>query len=159
LERRTSPAILALTRQNLPALRRTHVKENLCARGAYEISPAEGEAAVSIFASGSEVSLAVAAQKSLKEKGVAARVVSVPCMDLFFEQDAAYQSAVIGQAPVKVAVEAAVRQGWDAIIGNGPFIGMKGFGASGPYKAVYEHFGITPQAVAEAALARVPAHA
>ena len=159
LERKTSPAILALTRQNLPAFRRAHVKENLSARGAYEISPANGKPAVSIFASGSEVSLAVAAQKILAEKGVLARVVSVPCMDLFFEQDAAYQKAVIGEAPVKVAVEAAVRQGWDAIIGDGPFIGMKGFGASGPYKSVYEHFGITPQAVADAALARVQAHA
>jgi transketolase len=76
-------------------------------------------------------------------------------MDLFFEQKEAYQRSVIGDAPVKVAVEAAIRQGWDAIIGDGPFIGMKGFGASGTYKALYEHFGITPQAVAEAALARV----
>jgi transketolase len=155
LERPKSPAILALTRQNLPALRRTHVRENLCARGAYEISPANGKAAVSIFASGSEVSLAVAAQKILAEQGVAARVVSVPCMDLFFEQDEAYRKSVIGDAPVKVAVEAAVRQGWDAIIGDGPFVGMKGFGESGPYKAVYEFFGITPQAVAEAAMARL----
>jgi transketolase len=155
LERPKSPAILALTRQNLPALRRTHVRENLSARGAYEISPANGKAAVSIFASGSEVSLAVAAQKILAEQGVAARVVSVPCMDLFFEQDEAYRKSVIGDAPVKVAVEAAVRQGWDAIIGDGPFVGMKGFGESGPYKAVYEFFGITPQAVAEAAMARL----
>ncbi|HLJ71552.1 MAG TPA: transketolase [Roseiarcus sp.] len=155
LKMRRSPSILALTRQNLPALRRTHVAENLSARGAYEISPAAGKAAVSIFASGSEVSLAVAAQKLLAEKGVVARVVSVPCMDLFFEQKEAYRQSVIGDAPVKVGVEAAVRQGWDAIIGDGPFIGMKGFGESGPYKAVYEHFGITPQAVAEAALARL----
>ncbi|HEV3043252.1 MAG TPA: transketolase [Roseiarcus sp.] len=155
LKARTSPSILALTRQNLPALRRAHVADNLCALGAYEISPASGNAAVSIFASGSEVSLAVAAQKLLAEKGVAARVVSVPCMDLFFEQKEAYRQSVIGTAPVKVAVEAAVRQGWDAIIGDGPFVGMTGYGASGPYKAVYEHFGVTPRAVAEAALARL----
>jgi transketolase len=144
-----------LTRQNLPALRRTHVVENLSALGAYEISPANGKATVSIFSSGSEVSIAVAAQKILADKGVAARVVSVPCMDLFFQQDEKYQRSVIGDAPVKVAVEAAVRQSWDAIIGDGPFIGMKGFGDSGPYKDLYEHFGITPQAVADAALARV----
>jgi transketolase len=155
LKAKNSPSILTLTRQNLPALRRSHVVENLSALGAYEISPATGKAAVSIFSSGSEVSLAVAAQKILAEKGVAARVVSVPCMDLFFEQSEAYQRSVIGDAPVKVAVEAAIRQGWDAIIGDGPFIGMKGYGASGPYKALYEHFGITPQAVAEAALAKV----
>ncbi|MGA2793142.1 MAG: transketolase [Roseiarcus sp.] len=155
LEARTSPSILALTRQNLPALRRVHVAENLCALGAYEISPADGEAAVSIFASGSEVSIAVAAQKILGERNVAARVVSVPCMDLFLDQDEAYRVLVIGAAKVRVGVEAAVRQGWDALIGDGPFIGMTGFGASAPYKALYQHFGITPQAVADAALARL----
>ncbi|HLW92673.1 MAG TPA: transketolase [Roseiarcus sp.] len=155
LKAKTSPSILALTRQNLPALRKTHVAENLSALGAYEISPAAGEAAASIFSSGSEVSIAVAAQKLLAEKGVAARVVSIPCMDLFFQQKDSYRSQVIGKARVKVAVEAAVRQGWDAIIGDGPFIGMTGFGASAPYKPLYEHFGITPQAVADATLARL----
>jgi transketolase len=155
LEAAFSPSIQVLTRQNLPALRLTHVEENLSARGAYEISPAKGEAAVSIFASGSEVSLAVEAQKILAAKNVAARVVSVPCMDLFFEQDEAYRRSVIGSAKVRVGVEAAIRQGWDAFIGDGPFIGMTGYGASAPYKPLYEHFGITPQAVADAALARL----
>jgi transketolase len=157
LEREHSPSILALTRQSLPALRLTHVAENLCARGGYEISPASGEAQVSIFASGSEVSLAVAAQAQLKEKGVAARVVSMPCFPAFFEQPEDYRRSVIGKAKVKVGVEAAVRFGWDAIIGDGPFIGMKSFGESGPYKAVYKHFGITPEAVVEAALTRLKA--
>jgi transketolase len=155
LEARRSPSILALTRQNLPALRRAHVEQNLCALGAYEISPASGEAAVSIFASGSEVSLAVEAQKLLAQRNVAARVVSVPCFELFLAQDEAYRVSVIGAAKVRVGVEAAVRQGWDALIGDGPFIGMTGFGASAPYKALYQHFGITPQAVADAALARL----
>ena len=155
LEKPHSPSILALTRQNLPALRRTHVAENLSAKGAYEISPAEGEAKVSIFASGSEVSLAVAAQALLKGRGIAARVVSVPCMDAFFDQPDDYRRSVIGSAKVRVGVEAAVRQGWDAIIGDGPFIGMKGFGESGPYKDVYRFFGITPEAVADAAAARM----
>ena len=157
LEKAHSPSILALTRQNLPALRRTHVAENLCAKGAYEISPAEGSAAVSIFSSGSEVSLAVEAQQLLKGRGIAARVVSIPCMDAFFDQPEDYRRSVIGSAKVKIAVEAAVRFGWDAIIGDGPFIGMKGFGESGPYKAVYQFFGITPEAVAEAAVARLGA--
>ncbi len=157
LEKAHSPSILALTRQSLPALRRTHVVENLSARGAYEIAPAEGPAAVSIFASGSEVSLAVAAQQILKGKGIAARVVSVPCMDAFFDQPEDYRKAVIGDAKVKVGVEAAVRFGWDSIIGDGPFVGMTGYGESGPYKAVYEFFGITPQAVADAAEARLKA--
>jgi transketolase len=157
LERENSPSILALTRQGLPALRTTHVEENLCARGGYEISPASGQADVSIFASGSEVSLAVAAQAQLKEKGVAARVVSMPCFPVFFEQPEDYRRSVIGSAKVRVGVEAAVRFGWDAIIGDGPFIGMKSFGESGPYKAVYQHFGITPEAVVGAALARLHA--
>ena len=112
---------------------------------------------MSIFASGSEVSLAVAAQKLLKDKGVAARVVSLPCFPAFFEQPEDYRRSVIGAAKVKVGVEAAVRLGWDAIIGDGPFIGMTGYGESGPYKAVYQHFGITPEAVVEAALKRLHA--
>ncbi len=152
-----SPSILALTRQNLPALRKAHVAENLSALGAYEISPAPEKAAVSIFASGSEVSIAVAAQKLLAEKNVAARVVSAPCFERFFEQSESYRKEVIGDAPVKVGVEAAVRQGWDALIGDGPFIGMSSFGASGPYKQLYEFFGITAAKVAEAALARLGA--
>jgi transketolase len=152
-----SPSILTLTRQNLPALRKTHVTENLCALGAYEISPAPEKAAVSIFASGSEVSIAVAAQKLLADKNVAARVVSAPCFDRFFEQSESYRKEVIGDARVKVGVEAAVRQGWDALIGDGPFVGMTSFGASGPYKQLYEFFGITAAKVAEAALARLGA--
>jgi transketolase len=152
-----SPSILALTRQNLPALRKVHVAENLSALGAYEISAAPEKAAVSIFASGSEVSIAVAAQKLLAEKNVAARVVSVPCFERFFEQDDSYRKQVIGDARVKVGVEAAVRQGWDALIGDGPFVGMTSFGASGPYKQLYEFFGITAAKVAEAALVRLGA--
>ncbi|RFB78367.1 transketolase [Methylovirgula sp. 4M-Z18] len=151
-----SPSILALTRQNLPQQRKTFVAENLSGKGAYELVPANGKAQVSLFASGSEVAIAVDAQKALAEKGIAARVVSVPCMDLFEQQDEAYRQSVIGDAPVRIAVEAAVRQSWDHIIGDkGGFVGMKSFGASGPYKALYEHFGITPQAVVEEALKQI----
>ena len=151
LEKKRSPHIIVLTRQALPPLRKTHVAENLCANGAYELYPAEGKAQVSLFGSGSEVSTAVAAQALLKAKGIAARVVSVPCMDAFLDQPADYRRAVIGDAPVKVGVEAAVRHGWDALIGDGPFIGMTGYGGSAPYKDLYKHFGMTPEAVAEAA--------
>ncbi|MGO9770931.1 MAG: transketolase-like TK C-terminal-containing protein, partial [Roseiarcus sp.] len=155
LAARHSPSILVLTRQNLPALRRSHVSENLSALGAYEIAPAPEKAAASIFASGSEVSIAIAAQALLAAKGVAARVVSVPCMERFAEQGESYRRHVLGEARVRVGVEAAIRQGWDALIGDGPFVGMTGFGASGPYKELYAHFGITPEKVAEAALARL----
>ena len=153
---RARDALLALTRQNLPQLRRSNDAENKCAKGAYEISKADGEAKVSIFASGSEVSLAVEAQKLLAAKGIPARVVSVPCMDLFLEAPEAVRAALIGNAPVKVGVEAAIRQGWDAIIGSdGIFVGMSGFGASAPYKTLYSHFGITAEAVATAAETRL----
>jgi transketolase len=156
LENRDGPSVLALTRQNLPQLRKAYDADNRCAAGAYEISAADGKAAVSLFATGSEVAIAVEAQKVLKERGVAARVVSVPSFELLEAADAATRRAVIGDAKVNVAIEAGVRQGWDAIIGSdGMFVGMHGFGASGPYKDLYRHFGIAPEKVAEAALSRL----
>ena len=154
LERIDGPTVLALTRQNLAPSRTTGIKENLSARGAYEISPAEG-ALATIFATGSEVELAINAQKLLKERNIAARVVSVPSLELFLQQPESYRRAVIGDAPVKLAVEAAVRFGWDAVIGSdGLFVGMHSFGASGPYKDVYKNFAITAEAVADAVAKR-----
>jgi len=156
LEAKESPSVLALTRQNLPQLRQGQDKDNRCARGAYELAPAEGQAQVSLFASGSEVAIAMEARKLLAAKGVAARVVSVPCFELFFAAPDDYRDAVIGTAPVRVGIEAAVRQGWDAIIGSdGLFVGMSTFGASAPFKDLYKHFGITPEKVVEAALSRI----
>ncbi len=154
LERTDGPTVLALSRQNLPQLRTDATAKNRSATGAYELLAAEGgKAQVSIFASGSEVELAVAARKLLAEKGVPARVVSVPSLELLLEQDEATQAAIIGSAPIKIAVEAGVRFGWDAVIGHdGTFIGMHSFGASGPYKEVYKHFGITAEAIADAAM-------
>ena len=130
---------------------------NRCAHGAYELVAAEGGAAsVSLFASGSEVAIAVAALKLLAAQGVPARVVSVPCFELLLAAPDAEREAIIGNSPVKVGVEAGIRQGWDAIIGSeGTFVGLSGFGASGPFKQLYQHFGITPEKVAEAALARL----
>ena len=158
LEAKQTPSVLALTRQNLPAVRHSYQEANLCAKGAYELSPAKGKAQVSLFASGSEVEIAMEAQKLLENNGVNARVVSVPCMDLFLAQNEKTRASVIGSAPVKIAIEAAIRQGWDAIIGSdGGFVGMNSFGESAPYKKLYEHFGITPQAVADAAQARLSA--
>ena len=155
LESATTPSALALTRQNLPQLRSGTEAGNLCAGGAYELAPAEGGAAqVSIFASGSEVAIAMDARKLLASQGVRARVVSVPCLDIFLGRPAAERAAIIGDAPVKIAVEAAIRMGWDQIIGaDGAFIGMGGFGASAPIKALYQHFGITAEAIAAAAVA------
>ncbi|MGB8819147.1 MAG: transketolase [Rhizobiaceae bacterium] len=155
LERTDGPTVLCLSRQNLPQLRAT-AKTNQSAGGAYELLPAEGgKAQVSIFASGSEVEIAVNARKLLAEKGVHARVVSVPSMDLFLAQDEATRKAVIGTAPVRIAVEAGLRFGWDAIIGeHGLFVGMTGFGASAPAKDLFKHFGITAEALVDKVMAR-----
>ena len=156
LNRIDGPTVLALTRQNLPQLRTTAPNDNPCSHGAYELVAAHGEAKVSLFASGSEVEIAVAAQKQLAERGIASRVVSVPSLELLLAQPADRQKAVIGNAPVKIAIEAAVRWGWDAVIGqDGEFIGMHGFGASAPAKDLYKHFGITAEAAVNAALKRL----
>jgi transketolase len=156
LEARKSPSVLALTRQNLPQLRLGLDEENRCAHGAYEIAPAEGKAQVSIFATGSEVPIAVAAKKLLAARGISARVVSVPCFELFFAAPEDYRKRMLGDAPLRIGVEAAVRQGWDQIIGSdGAFVGMSTFGASAPAKDLYNHFGITAEKVAEAALNRL----
>ncbi|MBR1225431.1 MULTISPECIES: transketolase [unclassified Bradyrhizobium] len=156
LNRIDGPTVLALTRQNLPQLRTTAPNDNPCSHGAYELVAAQGEAKVSLFASGSEVEIAVAAQKQLAERGIASRVVSVPSLELLLAQPADRQKAVIGNAPVKIAIEAAVRWGWDAVIGqDGEFIGMHGFGASAPAKDLYKHFGITAEAAVNAALKRL----
>jgi transketolase len=156
LQHKERPSVLALTRQNLPQLRTGVDSDNICAMGAYEIAGPDGGADISIFATGSEVSLAVEAAKLIAAKGVAARVVSIPCFELFFEAPEPYRRAIIGDARVKVGVEAAIRQGWDAIIGSdGEFVGMSGFGASAPYKDLYRHFGITAEAVADAALKKL----
>jgi transketolase len=156
LEARTRPSALALTRQNLPQLRTGAAAENRCAAGAYELLPAEGAAQVSLFASGSEVAIAAEARKLLAARGVAARVVSAPCFELFLAAPAAQRRAVVGTAPVRIGIEAAIRQGWDAIIGSdGLFVGMSGFGASAPYKDLYRHFGITPEHVVEAVFTKL----
>jgi transketolase len=157
LQNADAPSVLALTRQNLQQLRLGYDDNNRCAAGAYEIAAAEKKAAeVSLFATGSEVAIAVEARKLLNERGVAARVVSVPCFELFRALPAAEREKVLGAAKVKVAVEAAVRQGWDEIIGSdGVFVGMTSFGASAPAKDLYKHFGITPEKVADAALAKL----
>jgi len=153
LNRTNGPTVLALTRQNLPQLRTSAPAENPCSHGAYELVAATGDAKVSLFASGSEVAIAVAAQKLLTERGIPSRVVSVPSLELLLAQPGERQEAIVGQAPVRVAIEAAVRWGWDAVIGpDGIFIGMQGFGASAPAKDLFRHFGIAAEAAVDAVL-------
>jgi transketolase len=146
------PSILALTRQTVPGLRSKVGTENLCARGAYVLAEAEGaKRAVTILATGSEVGIAMDARALLAKQDIAAAVVSMPCWELFEVQPAAYRDAVLGVAQ-RVAVEAAVAQGWERWLGDGGrFIGMNGFGASAPGAKLFDHFGITADRVAEVA--------
>ena len=152
LETEERPSILSLSRQSLPALRSEFSEENLCLRGGYLIGDVEGERQVTLIASGSEVSIAIEAKNLLQQEGIEAAVVSMPCLDLFLEEDADYRKEVLGEGCAKVVVEAAIRQGWDALLGpQDSFIGMKGFGASAPASDLYQHFGITPVRIVEEA--------
>ena len=150
-----TPSVLALTRQNLPTLRTEHSRQNLTARGAYVLAEAEGRRQVILLATGSEVEIAMKARDLLQRDGFGTRVVSMPCWELFEAQDDKYRRSVLPQGPARVAVEAAVRFGWDRWLDGergdrrkSGFVGMEGFGASGPIEALYPHFGITAEAVA-----------
>lgn len=149
LEHKSGPTSLVFARQALPRVRADDGAENLCRRGAYVLAEAQGGArAVTLLATGSEVAIAVQARRALQAEGVPTAVVSMPCWELFDEQDARYRSAVLGAGTVRVAVEAALRFGWDRWLGErGAFVGMRGFGASGPAELLYRHFGITADAV------------
>ncbi len=153
-----TPSVLALTRQNLPTVRTRHTRQNLTARGAYVLEEALARRKVILIATGSEVEIALNARTLLERKGIGTRVVSMPCWELFAAQDEAYRKKVLPAGPVRVAVEAALEFGWERWLcgerGAGKkagFVGMTGFGASGPIEALYPHFGITAEAVAEKA--------
>lgn len=149
------PTILALSRQGLPALRTMAAPDNLSAKGAYVVSDADGERQATILATGSEVSIAVEAQAALQADGISAAVVSMPCWELFDEQDDAYKASVLGDVP-RVSIEAGVTFGWEKYVGaDGVAIGMTSFGASAPAGELYKHFGITAAAVCDAVKARV----
>lgn len=145
------PSIMSLTRQGVPLLRNELTEENRCAMGGYVLKDVDDERDVTLIATGSEVSIAMEAAELLETEGLSVAVVSLPCWELFEAQSSEYQWQVLGDAP-RVGVEAAVEQGWSKWLGsNGQFIGMTGFGASGPADELYEHFGITARDVAEAA--------
>ncbi len=153
IEAENTPSVLALTRQGRPLQRTQHTETNLTALGGYVLRDTKGERDVTLIATGSEVSLASEAADVLAKQGINAAVVSLPCWELFDAQDVAYRSEVLGTAP-RVAVEAAVGMGWEKYIGdNGIFIGMSSFGASAPFKELYKKFGITVDAVVDAAKA------
>jgi len=156
LTSKETPSVLSLTRQNLKTLRTDHKSKNLTAQGAYVLAEATGKRQAILMATGSEVEIAMAARDLLEADSIGTRVVSMPCWELFEAQDEAYRRRVLPAGPVRVAVEAAIRFGWDRwLFGQGGkreksgFVGMHDFGASAPAEVLYEQFGITAQAVAD----------
>ena len=156
LSSQTTPSVLSLTRQNLPTVRTQHTSKNLTAQGGYILADAEGKRRAILIATGSEVEIAMAAKATLEAEGIGTRVVSMPCFELFAQQDEKYRKRVLPAGPVRVGIEAAVRLGWDSILmgergaeKKTAFVGMTGFGGSAPAKELYAHFGITADAVAE----------
>nr|WP_319948892.1 transketolase [uncultured Shimia sp.] len=162
LTSKDTPSVMALTRQNLPTVRTEHKLANLTAKGAYVLAEAEGKRQVILMATGSEVETALAARDLLQAQGIGTRVVSMPCMELFAEQDEAYRRKVLPAGAVRVGIEAAVRQGWDQWLlgerakpGKSDFVGMDRFGASAPAGELFAKFGITAQHVADKAQALI----
>tara|TARA_B100000767_G_scaffold274791_1_gene308973 strand:+ start:1710 stop:3725 length:2016 start_codon:yes stop_codon:yes gene_type:complete len=154
LSQPSTPTVMALSRQGVPAVRTEYKSVNLSARGAYILTESKGKRQVILMATGTEVSLAVQARKVLQAEGIGTRVVSMPCMELFAQQDDAYRKRILPGGAVRVAVEAAVRMGWDQwLLGErgreakAGFIGMSGFGASAPAERLYQEFGITTEAI------------
>ncbi|WP_308914829.1 transketolase [Jannaschia sp. LMIT008] len=157
LTSRSTPSVLSLTRQGLPTLRTEHKSKNMVAQGAYVLAEAEGRRMAILMATGSEVEIAMEARALLHEDGIGTRVVSMPCWELFEAQEEAYRRRILPAGPVRVAVEAAARIGWDRWLcgergraNRAAFVGMDGFGASAPGDVLYDHFGITADAVAQA---------
>ena len=160
LTSKETPSVLSLTRQGLSTVRLEHKNKNLTEQGAYVLADAEGKRQVILIATGSEVEIALQARDLLQDQGIGTRVVSMPCMELFAEQDEAYRRRVLPAGPVRVGVEAAVRQGWDRWLtgergkwNKADFVGMDRFGASAPAEELFEKFGITAQNVADKAKA------
>ena len=157
LTSKTTPSVLALSRQGLPTVRSNHKTKNMSAQGAYVLAEAEGKRQAILIATGSEVAIAMAARDMLQAEGIGTRIVSMPCMELFAEQDLAYRKRVLPGGPVRVAIEAGVRQGWDQwLLGErgretkASFIGMMGFGVSAPAEVIYQQLGITKEATVAA---------
>ena len=151
LQHKTRPSVLALSRQGIPTLRASGA-ENSSSRGAYVLAPASGPRKATLLATGTEVSLAITAREKLESQGIPTAVVSMPSWELFAEQTHAYRTEVLGETDNRIAIEAAVGFGWERWIGpKGRFVGMSSFGASGPAEKLYQHFGITVEAVVAAA--------
>jgi len=153
LSEKTRPSVLALSRQNLPTVRKSHTNQNLTAKGAYVLAESTGKRQVILMATGSEVEIALKARDMLEAEGIGTRVVSMPSMELFAAQDEAYRKKVLPAGPARIAIEAGVRMGWDQFLlgergreAKADFVGMSSFGASAPIDRLYKEFGITAEA-------------
>ncbi len=147
-----TPSAIALTRQALPAIRTEYTNKNLCMRGAYEIASADAKELVTLLASGSELHLILEAKETLEKQGIGTKIISVPCFELFDQQEESYKADILGNTKIRIAVEAAIRQGWDAYLRpQDGFIGMNGFGASAPAEQLFRHFNITHDAIVKTA--------
>ncbi|MEM6386157.1 MAG: transketolase [Pseudomonadota bacterium] len=162
LSSKRTPSVLALSRQGLPTVRTEHKTRNLTAQGGYILADATGKRRALLMASGSEVEIAMKARDLLEARNIGTRVVSMPCWELFEEQDEKYRRKVLPAGPVRVAIEAAIRFGWDRWLygergkrEKSAFVGMHDFGASAPAGDLYKHFNITPEAVVDAVTARL----
>lgn len=153
LANKDRPSVLALTRQNLPPVR--FDAEMKSAKGAYRLVAAQADRKVVLLATGSEVEVAIKVAAELEAKGLGADVVSVPCWELFDEQDAAYKADLLPADALKVSVEAGVTLGWQKYIGDGLAIGIDTFGASAPAEVLFDHFGLTAEKIVPQILARV----
>ena len=158
LKSNTTPSVLALTRQNLPTVRLKHSTKNLVSKGGYILKESKNRRQVILLATGSEIQIALIAQKSLESKGIGVRVISMPCWELFEKQNEKYKKKVLPAGSVRIGIEAGVQHGWEKWLfgerGNhkkAAFIGMNSFGASGPADNLYKEFHITPENIIEKA--------
>ena len=157
LDTHNTPSILALSRQGLPQMRLGEdIAENKSMRGGYVLREASAAAEIVLMATGSEVMIAEEARQQLEASGHPTRLVSVPCMDILIHQDADYRASLLAGAKSIVVVEAGIEMGWAHVAGpDFSFVGMRSFGASAPADALFQHFGITAEAVTKAALAKL----
>jgi transketolase len=146
LKSNSSPSVLALTRQDLPVVRKERSKENLTQYGGYILSDSsKGNSSLTIIATGSEIEIALDVQKKLNDQSIDSKVVSMPCLELFEKQSKEYKETILGKNSFRVTIEAGITNGWEKYTSNGISFGINSFGKSAPYKQIYKHFGLTPE--------------
>jgi transketolase len=146
LKSNSSPSVLALTRQDLPMVRKEKSKENLTQYGGYILSDSNNENSnLTIIATGSEVEIALDVQKKLNDQRINSKVISMPCLELFEKQSKEYKEKILGKNSFKVTIEAGITNGWEKYTSHGISFGINSFGKSAPYKKIYKYFGLTSE--------------